>query len=82
MGDPVRAERSRWRRYLPWLVLLVGLAGLPMACSGVAMGGAFSEISALPSPAYWWRVEIGSKVAGAACLLLIVGAAAVLILRD
>jgi hypothetical protein len=82
VSDGARPERSRWRRFLPWLVLLVALPGLAVSCSGVAMGGSFSVAAASPAAeAYWRRVATGYQVAAAACLLLIVGAGAALLRR-
>ena len=74
------APSSRIRRYLPWLVLVLGLLGFLYALAGVAMAGSFQVADGTPAGhEYWWRVALIYEIIAGACLLVCVGAVAVLI---
>ncbi|HEY0025188.1 MAG TPA: hypothetical protein VGB24_19900 [Longimicrobium sp.] len=73
------APFSRIRRFLPWLALVLGLLGFLYAFAGMAMAGSFQVAGMWAG--HWWRVAVIYEIIAGACLLLCVGAAAVLIRR-
>ena len=81
LGQPA-ASSSRFRRFLPWLALVLGLLGFLYALAGIAMAGSFQVADGTPAGHdYWWRVALIYEILAGACLLLCVGAVAVLVGR-
>jgi len=81
MSQPA-APSSRVRRFLPWLALVLGIVGVLYSFSVVAMAASFSVSADTPARhEYWVRVAAIYEIIMGACLLLCVGAAAVLIRR-
>lgn len=81
MSHPV-APSSRIRRFLPWLVLSLGVLGFLYSVAGVAMAGSFQVADGTPAGhEYWWRVALIYEIIAGACLLLCVGAVTVLVRR-
>lgn len=81
MSHPA-APSSRIRRFLPWLALVLGFLGFLYALSGVYMAGSFQVADGTPAGhEYWWRVAVIYEIIAGACLLLCVGAMAVLVPR-
>ncbi len=63
-------------------MLVLGLLGFLYAWAGVAMAGSFQVADGTPAGHdYWWRVALIYEIIGGACLLLCLGAVAVLVRR-